>query len=758
MPILINSATFTDNFGNSNGFYKGNAGDKFELNFNIASLIRMTSIGNPLTLDASLNQVLSPSVSWLEEGFRVGDDVLVGIYNSGGGLAGPFFTTSITYVDDTMCDFTAMTTWYDLTAGQFIVMVALQAGTSSVKARGELEINFNHIKNSLPSGASSLIDAEVTRAIFQNTNTMTVGSTIVGDLVNKQSGQFLISAELTRNAQQADLFFNHTLKLTFVNSGVYDSAWFFSSECLKAYTKLLWAVSSGEPFAKTEGLYNSNANTGFFDEPNNTSVLDASLIGGVSEIDYINPSTFDIIVDGSLTDMGIGSCYISKNDDYYRNKLLSQTALTMIVPSSDVTASPYSSFQNGDGAGYDLEVNSIGSVGSVHTINVTFTPNPAFQTFMTNVEDGDRLFYLWIKCGNLNLLAFNSQLTTTPPVGGALPMVQDYGYLDHGQNVDTIVGDSTGFIADTEDDIAYLGTFLLDKNETYQQFTVRLEAFNTSTEEDFTLQQCVFSFAGVQYSNDGRYLLNESQSVASELPTTSLKRNAVLVLEPSLDTPTQYGVKIYAPWLLNWRYWIQKQNVNVDFAPEQNENWEQYDNLGDWTIRTELELMKDGLAYLHSNTLTDLDYNSEPYIDSTIEVLQQPLNNVIGVIPIGETVIIKSTHVNLLSNWDPLRVWGMITIESFEASPRWICSSVVPFDNNTNNPLTPISGLLINIDYPTANTAVLTCKFDSNKLNLSNGCKITAKIKEFGDPTLEGVQFQDLELVQFVDGSYVEFQ
>jgi hypothetical protein len=60
MPILINSTTFTDNFGNTLPFYKGNAGDKFSVNFNIASLVRMTSIGNPLTLDSSLNQVTSP--------------------------------------------------------------------------------------------------------------------------------------------------------------------------------------------------------------------------------------------------------------------------------------------------------------------------------------------------------------------------------------------------------------------------------------------------------------------------------------------------------------------------------------------------------------------------------------------------------------------------------------------------------------------------------------------------------------------------
>ena len=730
MPILINSATFTDNFGNTLPFYKGNAGDRFSINFNIASLVRMTSIGNPLTIDTSLNQVLSPQVSWIEEGFRVGDDVLVGIYNAGGSLAGPFFTTSITYVDDVMCDFTAMTTWYDITAGQFIVMRALETGTTSVKARGELEVNFNHIKNSLPTGAASLIDAEVSRIMFPNTDTMAVGAVINGQLVNKQSGQFIESATLTRNTQQADSFFNHTLTITFTNSGIYNPDWFFSNECLKVFNKLAWAVVPGEPFAKTEAIYNSNANTGYFDEPHNTSTLDSELISGVSEIDYVNPTTFDIVVDGSLTDMGIGSCYRSINDSYYRNKILPQQRLTMLIPSSDVTASPYSSFQNGDNAGYDLEVNSIGSVGSVHTINVTITPNTEFANFMSNVDEGDRLFYLWVKCGNSNLLAFAGQLTTSPPIGGALDMIQDYGYLDHSENVTDTIGNSQGFVADIEDDIAYVGRFMLDKGQEYQSFTARLEAFDTVTEEDFTLQQISFNFSAVQLSNDGRYLLNETQNTVSGLQSTNVKRNAVLVLDPTLDTPTQYGVKIYVPWLLNWRYWIPKQGVNVDFYPDQNENWQPYSSFNNWVVRTELQLMKEGLAYVHSNEVVINDYDAEGNIDSEIKLFLQPSNTEVSAVPSDSMLIIQSTHTNLLGNWDTTKVWGELTCEQFENSPRTNSSTVVPFDNNTSSPLSPITGTLIELTYPTPDVAKMRYMFDSSKIDLAGGVKFTAKIKE----------------------------
>jgi len=730
MPILINSTTFTDNFGNTLPFYKGNAGDKFSVNFNIASLVRMTSIGNPLTLDSSLNQVTSPQISWIKEGFRVGDDALVQIYDNLGSTPVYQFTTNITYVDDIVCDFTSMTTFYDLTASQFMIIIALETGTSNVKARGELEVSFNHIKNSVPTGASSLIDGEVSKIMFPDTDVMTVGASINGLLVGNQSGQFIESATLTRNAQQADLFFNHTLTIDFINSGIYDEAWFFSNECLKVFNKLAWAIVAGEPFAKTEKTYNYNANTGFFDEPNNSSVLDSSLVTGVPEIDYAFPTTFDVVVDGSLTDMGIGSCYKSIDDTYYRNKLLPQQQLTMIIPSSDVTASPYSSYLNGDGAGYDLEVNSITTLGTEHTINITMTPNAQFATFMAGRDEGDRLFYLWIKCGNSNWRGFKAQLTTAPPIGGALDMIQDYGYLDHSENVTDTIGNANGFVADTEDDIAYVGRFMLDKNQVYESFTARLEAFDTVTEEDFTLQQISFNFSSVQISNDGRYLLNETQNTVSGLQSTNVKRNAILVLDPTLDTATQYGVKIYVPWLLNWRYWIPKQGVSVDFYPNQNDNWQQYSGFDNWIVRTELQLMKEGLAYVHSNDVIINDYDAEDNLNSEIRLFLQPSNTEVSAVPADSMLIVQSTHENLLGNWDTTKVWGELTIEQYENLPRTNSSTVVPFDNNSSSPLLPITGTLIELTYPTPDVAKMRYMFDSSKIDLTGGVKFTAKIKE----------------------------
>lgn len=78
----------------------------------------------------------------------------------------------------------------------------------------------------------------------------------------------------------------------------------------------------------------------------------------------------------------------------------------------------------------------------------------------------------------------------------------------------------------------------------------------------------------------------------------------------------------------------------------------------------------------------------------------------------------------------------MLTIEPKESAPRSICSSIVPYDN-TPNPLTPISGLLCSLTFPIPNVAILKCKFNPNLIDLSNGVKITAKIKQGCDGIVE---------------------
>jgi hypothetical protein len=731
MAILIDSVEFTDKLGKVTSFYESNAGDEVTAVLSVRGLIRMSSVGNPLTLDPTTNQVQSTQ-SWLDQGFRPNQWVYVVIYASGGSVLNSFWSFT-SYVDDLIIDLGAVPDWYSITNQEIVTLTAVVAqNDTNALPFDQLDVLLNHSQNGSPFTPFSQIDGEVTRARMTGISGLSVGASLSGIAQGYQSGQFLLDSSITR-VTGVDQFFKYEVSITFINSGMYDSSWFFSSDCLKAGISTEWAVIAGEPYNRLTGTYSLDADTGYFDEPFNTGLLDATLVQGLAEIDYCVPTTGDIIVDGPVTDIGIGSCYLSIDDTYYKNKLESQTALTMVIPTTAVVASTtYNSAVNPSGASYDITVNSVNSVGTVTTINVTITPNANFQTFIDGRDSVDRRFLLWVRCGNLNLLAHDAQLVCDPPVGGPLIMEQSYAFLDHSENVQNTVLDFTGFECNIEDDIAYVGRFLLDKNQTVESFSIKMEAYNSVTLDDFTLQQVTFGFSTVPISNDGRYLLNETQTIINTLPNTSEKLNAVLDLDASLDTPTQYGVRIFAPWLINWKYWVALLSASVDFYPNQNQNWEQYDNLlADWTVRLELSLVIDGLSYTHTEPINIKGYDSDEDILQTIELYIDSSNTLVEVVTEGELMRVVATHKLLNGTvWDQSDVWGMITVEPYEAERRWILSTVVPYDNNLNNPLYPLSGLLMDITYPAPNVARMECYFNPDLIDLSNGVKFTTKIKD----------------------------
>lgn len=731
MPIIVTNKNFLDNFGNSLTYYKGNAGDRHNLTLEVETNIRISSVNNPITIDVSTGQHTSSAVSWLQEGFRVGDSISVTKYAQDGSVL-LTWTANVLYVDDVILDIdNNQTGGYNIGAGEFLVYVV------TGRNRDDLDLFFNHVLNGQAGNEFSLIDGEATRIVFNGVDSLPVSSSIIGNLVGNQSGQFVISGNIQRLADPISLEFKkkYQISIDFVNSGIYDESWFAFSGCLKTYVRLEWASISGEPFDRAIQVFNDDANTGWYNEPNNTSQVESTLIQGITEIDFCNPTTHDVIVDGVVLDTGIGSAYISIDDTYFKNKTRPQQDWSMLVPTSDVFAAPPPllkiSNQNDTNAGYTWTINSVTQVGSQTTINLTFTPNPAFTTFMEGREEGDRLFYVWIKVGNTNHLAFSDQLICDVQEQFPLNVVDGYLFADHSENDNIFSGNKNEIEFDTEDDFAAQVRFLLDKSETYDRFEIFIEAYNTTTEEDFTLQQLTFDFAGVQISNDGRYLLNEVQTINPQLPTTSEKRDALLVLDPSLDNPTEYGVRLYYPAILRWEYWLNQSNASPDFYPTQDKNWEQYDNLGDWIVRLQLKLVKDSFAYSLEQSIRIKPYNAEENIISEIELERTVDNTIVNIIPEGEILIVRATHEKTSgSGWSTGLTWGQITIEPTEASPRWICSSVVPFDNNTNNPLTPITSNVIQIQFPSPTIAVMECYFDSSKIDLTNGVKFTSKIKE----------------------------
>lgn len=724
MPVQIFNKTYTDIFGTPLSYYKTNVGDPMSLDLTLHSSIRMSSNTNPMFLDASINYITSTSQSWIDEGFRVGDTVTCEIYSFGGSIVTSWSTT-VVYVDNTVIHLAMISAWFSIISNEYLVV------TVTGRTRATLEILLNHCLNSTAGLPFSLIDGESTRARFEGTNSMAVGDVTAGIIIVNQSGQFLKVCTLERLADYLTGVYAYTLNIQYINSGVYDASSFATSNCLKTYVKMEWASLDGEPYAKTITVLNESGDTGYFDQPYNTGIVDATLIQGITELDYALPTTFDVLIDSTSSDYAIGCLYQSTDTAYYKNRSFSQSNLSMIINSVIPTIGvDYTSYINEFGADYTLKLNSITTVGTESTLNLTFTPSVDFTSFMDSLEDGDRLMKLWIKFGNLNLLVFNDQLTKSPPVGGPLIPVQNI-FIDHSDNTTESIYTHDGYEANSEDDLAFCGKFLLEKGAVYESIAYRIEAFNTTTLESFDLSNCLFNISSVPMVG-GTYILNQTQTVQNTLPTTSEKRVASLILEPSIDTLTEYGIKVYFPFLLRWEYWLQQLNADADFYPnEQTKNWFNYNNLGDWELRLNIELIRDGLAYIFTDVVLDKGYDSEPEIYQTIELYIDSSNTNVGIVTEGQLMRVIGTH-ELINGfiWDDATVWGQITVEPTESNPRFISSTVINYDYNPSNPLTPLVGEVgCKLTFPTPTQAKLECYFNPDLINLSNGVKFTTKIK-----------------------------
>lgn len=762
MPIQILNNTFEyQSFGTVQNQYIANAGDEIKGVFSVRSQIRISSVNNPLTIDWSLFQVTSPSISWLAEGFRANDWVRIQVYDVNGSPLGTGYITQIVYCDATVADFTVMLPqnvngWYDITAQEFVVIYALDwnqtvsppVGYATPRTHGALDVLINHSSSSGAGTTLSLIDGEVSRCIFEDLTTLQQGGTQQGIMVGNQSGQFFKSCEIQRT-NNINNFAYYNITVIFAQSGMYDSQWFSTNLYLKFFMRLAWASIPNDQYPRTIIDYDELANTGWFDQAHNTSPTESTLIQGISELDYCIPSVHEVIIESNTSnpiEIGIGACYVSTDISYYKNQVENQYGITMLVPTTNLAVAQNVSPTNSSGAGYTIDLNSVTQNGNQWLINFTFTPNAQFNAFMSNVQSGDRLFYIWIRDKNTNHAVFKQQLKCDPPVGGVLGLTSNYGFLDHSQNIDEIQGNASGFVANTEDDCAWYGKFKLDKNEIYDSLSAKIVAYNGNTQDEFTLQETTYSFNGIPISNTGEYLINEMQPINPVLPANSAKIDSKFIRQQILDTPTQYGVSLYYPFVLNWQYWVQQLNASVDFWPTQNANWEQYDNLPDWELRFCIQLVKDGLAFTNYNTIRDLPYDSDANIDQSIELFIDQTNQNVTVVAIGQIMRVVALHELIDGTaFNQNDTWGMITVEPTESTPRTMCSSVLPFDNDLSNPLIPLDGVQMIITYPQPNQARMECFFDPDKIDLSNGCKFTTKIKtciaqdKAGKSTTDGI-------------------
>lgn len=729
MPLTITNKNFEDIFSNDLSFYQSNAGDTQTFTCNLSETIEFVSSPtvifylNPVTYTITI-----VGGNYLTEGFRAGDTVRIRAYNSNGSIKG---TTSRTILSLTSTEMTlsgSVDHWHDSSQGEFSIITIVYTEAAYPKRNG-LWLDVNHVQNGLSGNEFSLIDGEVTRFTFNLTGT-TFNQVVNGVQTGLKSGQFNVVCTLQDKTTYPNNVRRYILTVGIIQSGIYDSSNFDFSNCLKLYLGFNWQRTYNDPNNMYKYVISDDANNGWFDEAYNVGTINATLVQGINELDYSVGSSGQISIDSTSSSFGFGASYVPKDASYFDSQPYTQSQLGMTCPTQTGTAPiTITSSLNPNGAGYTIVFSNPVTVGTITTWDYEFTPNAQFTTFIDSRVDNDKLFYVWAKYGSVNLLLFDGQLTKEAQQGDPLDVIQ-HDFVDHSENIITTTNTQSGFSGNVEDDIAFIGKFLVDDDADITYTKAEIYAVDTTGADEFLLTSIYFDFTSVPKVL-GKYPINQSIQVITTLPSTSLKLNAIIERDSSIDTATKYGFKIYIPFFYKWEYWLSQPNANAIFYPNnQTQNWVPYGNTDDWKLKFRITSNINGLDSIFEDELIINDYDSNSNVDQSMDLILVSSNQVVDVIVENELHKIKAYHGLNVGTWNQSFVWGMITIEPTESNPRWICSTVVPFDNNLSNPLTPIFGLYPTLTFPSANIALIECYFDPNKINLSNGVKFTSKIKQ----------------------------
>lgn len=718
MPIIITNKAYQDNATlEVTNFYRANTGDRTTVTYTVTENIRVqTSPQINLSLDPVDNIITWNGGDWEQEGFRTGDTVKITHYSSNGTVINTW-NTGVTYCNGDTLDVGTLVSWYTVSNNEIMRFEVV------TRKREGLNLYINHVQQTDNGSIYSLIDGETTKFNFSLVGTV-YDDEVVGVQIGNKSGEFECYALVTDKTTYPNNTRTYEVQFSVIGGGLYSQAEFQANNCLKLYTEMEWQSFLNEPFDTTILVTNDNADTGYFNEPYNSQTNYTQITTPVTAIDYAIDGEYTVEWNIPATFVGYGCAYISNDESYYKNKPQNQTNLAMLCNTND----PNDVFfinapMNPDGISYVVEVTDWTST----SLTFNFKVNPNFTAWFDALDENNRNFVFWVKTDNVNLMAFEGNLTKQLIPSDPL-IFEDNRYFDHSQNITSLSDKQYGYTADTEDDLAFYGNFYLPLNETFDALRCSIVAKKTDGEE-FILNSVYYDFSAVPIVG-GKQLFNMSQTVQTTLPTTSVKRTSFFQRKPDMDNLTNYGVELYFPFILRWEYWLEQTNANADFYPnDQTKNWFEYQT-AEWSVQLKVELIKGDEVNIFYDLITIKDYADNADIFQDIQLYVNSTNQNVSVVVNNQLMKVEATHtlINGL-NWDTENVWGMITVEPTEQSPRYILSTIVPTDFNPNNPLTPITGNTASLSFPTGDTAKIECFFNPSAINTQNGVKFTTKIK-----------------------------
>ena len=756
MPILHNNESY-----NTLGSLYANAGDWIDCEVGFSTQYSIGSgTSNPFTYVTTGTQhyITSSPASFEDYGFLAGDVVdLTFTIASTGGVATEsktilFINGNTLFLDSAISYFVGLAnTVVFPTSGTWSGM-----SITANKKPASIDAIINLTQNGSNSLAS-VLDGSYNKFQVQDLSTLTVTNSVAMTQLGDKSGGLIKDVLLTYDADANDGWKDWTITYKMwqwgvIKDGYSEPNYYDNADCLAPIVNIKAFSQFGNPNGILESSSaNTEANTGGFNENYNGGVnnytfqdiqFKDSLGNNIDSLDYSGDCTFVATIeapnqDTVLSTYRIGLLFRPSDGSVYQN-LLTNAGENLLLNAPDVdfnhSTSPdvtvYSGYVNSDGAAWDLTNLQFEISGTTLTVSGEVQPNAAALAYFDAFPDGERLTTMWVSLANhnytgqfsdrVNLTILNEDNIDAPTLGIKIPNVVNEYLYDHAVNNITAPLKQTT----TEDDVLYKSNFLLVDNIEYEGVRTRIYAYNTTTEEEFTLENNFFSFENVP-NISGQFQPNFLIPRGFGLPPTSDRNKIELIRKPSLDTAGFYGIELRYGFLNDWRYWLQQANVNNDFFDitepfnGKNKNWKPYNDLGDWIIRVAYYTSVDGVEDFNNFEMGILPYEN----DLNVSTVNTYLINSTG-----------QTATNLLDNevhtltsvctWNQnyLNPWAEVTIEDKEAGNRWVISTELPQGNISANPLKPLAGEVGLQMTVVSNVATLKCLIDTNIVDASDVC------------------------------------
>jgi len=756
MGLIVIDKEYTDEQSRVYTNYFANVIDErkhsitLELNYNVL-------IGGSVVVEKDENHLFLPiGQTWESYGIVEGCTI-TGTY---GGNTIPALTT-VTFCED-----------------RTLVLSSVLPGANANYSTGELffditpesiEFFFNYVPSSEVGNEFSLIDGNPNKYVADGVDALTIGGPIlVMSQLGNTSGGWNNTPYIFRIADSSVGRKRYVVEFSDRQPYFLNGELFEYGDCVKPWYKFSFLSQTSNPSIRISTIsYASLGNTGFFGESfngNQPNYYASGVIDGVYEVasttltvstdvvsvvDYVEDTDFIVRVDGKFdatSKFGIAFFRVPNPDEYQNlTSQISFNASTCIEDNLIVGVNPdIIGLLNSSGASVNITNVLIQQFGTYALIKGTIEPQPLFTSYISDVANYSKLYRLAVKVEDWELTGDSIKpvwLTASygelqkyiPPLGAWLDAF-GYTLTDHKGDTTPFVSGTYGFVPEyliTEDNVNLQlklrvprPSTQIAQGRTYTGVTVSVVAKHVVFGTTFKFESFDLPF-GAELGDD-TLLFDNTIGRGFKYPATS--PNNVITTGRSLpeDNVDSFGVFIDYGILMNWKYWEQQLNAAIDFYPNQDKDWFHYQS-GFWVLDMMFELQTTDGAYVNFVSLEHTTYDDSDVV-STIEFFKEDLTPITKPL-LGEKCIVRATHAAPFGDPWESDVWGEITVEPFENSPRWLSSSL--YDDNIGGG-NPLLSMPLNTKLKrtlSGDLAIFETVFDASLINTLNGISFTSRVQ-----------------------------